>query len=149
MSVAGWQHRLHKIILHVHHYDSCSIDCHIFIIRGLVRQIAAGREQRPSTAASFLLPLSILGTHEHGSRDKTVLACKNERTCSLTAYIARRGNGEAVPDEQMFGEVCRAGSKDNLSVSFQLGVMINWFAVFHVARIIHDVSIFSYSQRNH
>ncbi len=43
-----------------------------------------------------------------------VLAGENERTCSLTAYIARRENGEAVPDEQMFGEVCRAGSKDNL-----------------------------------
>ncbi|KAK0243511.1 hypothetical protein EDD85DRAFT_786407 [Armillaria nabsnona] len=34
-----------------------------------------------------------------------VLACKNERACSLTPYIARRENGEVAPDEQVFGEI--------------------------------------------
>ncbi|PBK94079.1 hypothetical protein ARMGADRAFT_1079552 [Armillaria gallica] len=89
------------------------------MLRAILRQITAGSGQRPSTAASILSLSLILGTHERGVKGQhCVLPCEHERTCSLTPYTARRENGEAAPDEQMFGEHhANNGELDELSMA--------------------------------
>ncbi|PBK79085.1 hypothetical protein ARMGADRAFT_1041053 [Armillaria gallica] len=78
ISVAGWQHRLHKIILH---YDKL-----------------------PLVENSILLLLLPFYCH-HRYWVLMNMESRDNRTCSQTPYIAKRENGEAASDDQMFGEI--------------------------------------------